>query len=124
MSDSVVYAGSAAALAGPSISFSAALELQGHNFITVDVPKKKNATVDLGVTADELRILLIKPSITDPALTFAVNAGTPIALDAPLVLGGSAASALIAADVKANSVTFDNKTTSDITIDIFVGRKL
>jgi hypothetical protein len=127
MSESVVYAGSAVAAGGPSVSFNSSMTLEGINYVVVDVLSTKTVAVNLGVTAAELRLLVIKPSVAKDTLTFKVNAvATVYKLDQPVILAGSTASVFLGADPAANSLTFTNQIVpaTDVKIEIFVGRKL
>ncbi|MDD5094790.1 MAG: hypothetical protein PHV74_10495 [Dehalococcoidia bacterium] len=72
--------------------------------------------------ANLAEFLLIKSSAYDDALTYKVNdaTATAISLDAPHIFIGKGAVAIL--DASPTQLLFSNGLTSDVTIDILIGR--
>ena len=117
MPSTVTYSGSVVSSAGPTVSFSRQMELEGLNLISFVVDSGQTVSVDLGADISKVQMLLVNPSIPSADLT--VN-GT-IKLDQPLLLGGTGAIGLLGA-ITAFDVKNDITPATSVTVDIVVGR--
>ena len=112
---------------GPKASASNSLQVEAYDKIDVTVPAKAAnpgaATVDVQPGgAAQVKFLLVTSSVYDANLTYKVDGGPSIALDAPLVLLGAGAVGLLGATQK--QFVFSNAIASSkaAQINILVGR--
>jgi hypothetical protein len=114
---------------GPKLSASRTIEVEAYDMIKVVVPGGDNttpgtATVDVqpGGT-DQVKFLMISSSVYDAKLTYKVDGGQDVKLDAFQLLMGNGAVDLLGTTQK--QFAFSNKAGVDKTasIEILVGRK-
>jgi len=120
MPQTLTYSGSAVASSGASVSFSRSMPLEGVNVISVTIANGVTTTVSLGVTAAELKLLLIKPSAPGATIKVTVQPSAKVfTLEEPLILGGAGAASLLGA---VTALDIANNGTVPVSIDILVGR--
>ena len=121
MPSTVTYSGSVVSSAGPTVSFSRQIELEGLNLISLVVDAGKTVKVDLGADASKMQMLMVNPSVPSADLTLKISGTETIKLDQPLLLGGSGAIALLGT-MTAFDVTNNVTPAQSVSVDIVVGR--
>jgi len=122
MAETVTYAGSASVAGGPTVPFTVTLNVDGYKKFNITVGMGTKQTLNLGTAGATVSLLLIKASTYGSDLTFDAGGGEgALPLDAPLLVGGTGALKLVKAG-GVESIEFDNKSTDDVTIDVFVAR--
>ena len=106
---------------GPTIAFASQIDVDAYDKFEIVVPGTVDnvKTIELVPTGD-VKILLIKSSVYDATLTYAVNGGDTLALDQPHSFIGSGSISALSGDLA--SLVFTNDTGDDATIQILVGR--
>ena len=110
---------------GPSVSFFSSMNVDAYDKLDVDVLKTKTKTIQLVPSvADSVTLLLIKSDHYSELITYRVNgAGPVIKLDTPQsFIGLGSLDALDDTNVP-ESIEVTNNSTSDLNIEILVGRK-
>ena len=124
MTETINYSFSFHVASGPKVSDSDKLEVEAYGMLEVEVPDKDTsggtATVDVQPSSSGVKLLIITADSYDD-LTYAVDGGSAITLDAPHLLVGEGAAKLLGTTQK--QFVFTNAGTEDITVNILVGRK-
>ncbi|MGD8415140.1 MAG: hypothetical protein PVF33_12955 [Candidatus Latescibacterota bacterium] len=100
-------------------------EAEAYDRIEISIPSTESSTVEVQPGSGQVQLLQITASAYPhagdgtPQLTYTVDGGSAINLDAPLLAVGSGAVGLLG-DV--NSVEFDNQSDDTVNIQIVVGR--
>ena len=133
MSQSLSWSLTVAVINGPQFSEAQALTFDAYDKIDVVVPAATGggnnptpgaATVEVQPGgAGQVQFLLLTSSVYHAKLTFKVDGGSAITLDAPLMLGGAGVSALLGPTQK--QFAFSNTITpaAPAIVSILVGRK-
>jgi hypothetical protein len=118
MSETVTYAGSATVAGGPQVAFTFNLIAEGYSKFNITVPKKTSKALDLKLKTLKVALILIKSTAYSDKLKVDPGGGA-LALDAPMIIGGTGAVSLLGG---VNTLTFDNQLDDPVTIDVFVAR--
>jgi hypothetical protein len=100
-------------------------EAEAYDRIAISIPSGETSTVEVQPGSGQVQLLQITASSYphagdgSPQLTYTVDGGSAINLDAPLLAVGSGAVGLLG-DV--NSIDFDNQSEDTVDITIVVGR--
>ena len=123
MTETIKYSLNFQVVGGTSVPISSEMAVDAYEKIQVAVPAgTTNLTLNLQPDGARLAdFLLIKSSAYGDTLTYKVNTSTtPIILNGPHVFIGNGAVAIL--DSSPTKLLFSNGLTSDVTIDILLGR--
>jgi hypothetical protein len=132
MSQSLSWSLDVAVINGPQFSQSQAATFDAYDKIDVVVPAAGAgnnpppgaATVEVQPGgAGQVQFLLLTSSVYDPLLTFKVDGGAAVKFDAPLLLAGAGAVALLGATQKQFAFSNALSPATAVTVSILVGRK-
>jgi hypothetical protein len=113
---------------GPRISAAENLSVEAYDKIQVDVPGGDNAQPGIATVqvqpggAAQVRFLAIASSHYDPALTYTVDGGDPVPLDAFQLLMGKGAVGLLGTTLTAFAFTNQAGLDKPASVEILVGR--
>ena len=123
MTETIKYSLNFQAVGGASVPISSEIAVDAYAKIQVAVPAgTTDLTINLQPDGDNLaKFLLIKSSAYGDDLTYKVNTSTTlITLDGPHVFIGNGAVSIL--DASPTKLLFANGLTSDVIIDILLGR--
>jgi hypothetical protein len=132
MSQGLTWSLDVAVVNGPHFSEAQALTFDAYDKIDVVVPAATNATTAGTATvevqpggAGQVQYLLLMSSMYDDKakLTFKVDGGSAITLDAPLMLGSAGVVALLGPTQKQFAFSNLISPAAPVTVSILVGRK-
>jgi hypothetical protein len=123
MAETISYSFSIQVAGGPKVTDADKVEVQAYDMLEVEVPDSGTsggkATVDVQPSDSGVKFLLVTASSYDK-LTYKVDGGTSRTLDAPLLLMGEGALALLGSTQK--QFEFTNADTAANMVNILVGR--
>jgi hypothetical protein len=119
----------AAILGGPSFTLSESkLVVDAYDVATATIPTGGAAThvpIQPTSTAGSVLFVVVSSSQYDPQVSYTVDALTVAhALDAPHILTGAGAVALLNSAASPQTLVFTNNLAKDITVQVVVGRKI
>lgn len=129
MPETINWSFAVEAVQGPRISGSDALKVDAYDKISVVLaadlatnPTKVDVQVQPADADGKVHLLVIRASAYDTEIKFSVDESNeaPFDLDGPVVLIGTGAVSLLAKAPQ--TLHFSNGTSSDVTVDILVGR--
>ena len=111
---------------GPELSAAGATDVEAYDKLTVTIPAADETAAGSAVVqvqpggAPQVEFLLVSASEYGDPLTYTVDSGDPIQLDAPQLLMGSGAVSLLGA--APNTFSFSNTSDQPVVVTILVGR--
>jgi hypothetical protein len=118
----------AAVPGGPSLILNQpSIEISGYDVAAVTVPASAaNFAVPAvpASSAGDVILLVISSSKYDAGINYQVDGGASHVLDGPHLMVGSGAVAMLNGGTPPQKLSFNNTLTSDISIQILVGRKV
>lgn len=122
MSEKLNWNLSASATGGPQLSHAGTSAVDGYDKLQVTVTKAQGATLSVGPGKwSGVSLLMVKPSILDPKLTYKTGTITA-ALDGTLLLVGPGAVSLLGNGDAQLAFSYGGDTEGDIVIHVLVGR--
>ncbi len=122
MSEKLNWNLSASASGGPQLAHAGTFAVDGYDKFQVTVTKAQGATLSVGPGKwAGVSLLMIKPSLFDPKLTYKTGALTA-ALDSTLLLVGSGAVSLLGDGDAQLAFSYGGDAEGDIVIHVLVGR--
>lgn len=129
MPEKIVWTLNVQVVGGPKVSESQTIEVEAYDIIKVLVPGGDNATPGTATVevqpggSGQVKFLMITSNVYDANLTYKVDGGTEIKLDALQLLVGNGAVGLLGSTQ--NQFAFSNKAgvNKPASIEILVGRK-
>lgn len=120
MPETVTYAGSAAATGGPSVGFTFVLDVEGYGKGQTVIPDKQTKTIPLNTPGAKVALFLIRASKYGNALTVKAGTLSKVALNAPLLVGGTGVAAAVLG--AATGIEFENNLGEEVSVELFVAR--
>lgn len=120
MPEKIAWSISARIDGGPQISKSEIIEVEAYEKFDLVLPKSGKSTVEVQLGEGLAKFVLIAAT-KYTKISFAVDGGTPIALDAPMMLIGAGAVNLLGK--KLNTLDFENGNIEDVSIMMLVAGK-
>lgn len=122
MAEKINWAMSVNVAGGPALSKSGILDVEGYDKFDIIIPKGKETTIEVQLGDAKRTELVFIYSSEFKGLTYTVNGGKSIELNAPLILIGKGATSLLGD--KQNTFKFKNEADSDASIVILIGRNV
>jgi len=129
MSEKINWTLNVQVVGGPKISASKTMTVDAYDKIEVIIPGGDDATPGAATVevqpggSDQVQFMLITSSVYDAKLTYSVDGGSSIKLDAPHLLMGSGAVGLLGSTQQQFAFSNSAGTDKEASIEILVGRK-